>query len=370
MSDSADEIAAEPPAPAALPPPQAARRRVGAPVLIAVLAGAIFIVAIAAAPFWAPAVMQSVPWGTQATKPVAAAPDPALAEAKTEADSNAAALQQLAQRVAALEARPAPAPTDLAPTQQRLAELDKTAADLAQRIAALEARPVPAPPDLSSIEQRLGALDKTAGDLTQRVAVLDQSQAARPAIDPSYTALALVLAEIREAIDIGRPFATEYGQLVALAHNHPDIAAAAEPLAGPAQNGVASRAVLAERLRELAPQIATAKPPPKQTWKAQIVAQLRSLVTIRRIAGESQTPAEAAVGAAQQAMASGDLAGAIAPLDGLGGVNQAAAQPWLQMAKERLAVEAALRQVQATLVTALGNAAPSGSGASEPGKGG
>ena len=61
-------------------------------------------------------------------------------------------------------------------------------------------------------------------------------------------------------------------------------------------------------------------------------------------------------------MAAGDLARAIAALDGLAGANQAAAEPWLKMAKQRLAVESALRQVAAALTALLGNATPSGKG--------
>ena len=205
-------------------------------------------------------------------------------------------------------------------------------------------------------------MSKTTGDLTQSIAALDKAAQAQPAADPKNTALALVLLQIRDAVEIGRPFEAEYQALVALAHEHPEITAAAAPLAGPAQSGVASRAALIERLRQLAPQIATAKPAAKDSWKSQIVAQLRQLVVIRRIDGEAQSPAEAAVGAAQRDLAGGDLVGAVAALDALTGPAQAAAQPWLQTAKTRLAAEAALREVQAALVAALGNAALPGKG--------
>jgi hypothetical protein len=125
---------------------------------------------------------------------------------------------------------------------------------------------------------------------------------------------------------------------------------------------VASRAALAERLRQLGPQIATAAPEPESDWRSQIVARLRSLVTIRRIAGDAQTPAEAAVSTAQRDLASGDLAGAVTALSALTGPNQAAAEPWLQMARQRLAVEAALGAVQAAATATLGNAAPAAPG--------
>jgi uroporphyrinogen-III synthase len=320
-------------------PVPAAPQRYGTIVLVTAVALIAVAALVVTTPFWGPVVMRLLPWGqplpgvgvlagSASPKPVApatatpapAAPDPALAALRAEAAQNAATLQQLGQRVAAAEARPAP---DLAPIQQQLTALTKTTADLSAGIAALQ-----------------------------------REQEAERAADPKNTALALVLLQIRAAVDLARPFEAEYQALVALARDHPEIAAAAAPLAGPAASGVPSRAALAERLRQLAPQIATAKPPAKASWKSQIVARLRALVTIRRIDGEMQNPAQAAVSTAQRAMASGDLDGAVAALSGLAGANAAAAEPWLAMARQRLAVEAALRQLEAAITAALGQAPP------------
>jgi len=310
------------------PPTTPKRRRIGVPVLVTAIAVVLAIGTIGATPFWAPALMQLLPWGApagaSASRPQAAAPEPALAATREEASRNAAAVQLLGQRIAAVEARPVA--------------------------------------DLSAIQQQLTALTKSTADLTRSVAALEKTAQAQPATDPSNAALALVLLQIRDAVETGRPFEPEYQALVALARDHHDIAAAAAALAGPAASGVATRLALAERLRHLAPQIASAKPPPKATWKSQIVAQLRKLVTIRRIEGDALTPAEAAVGVAQRDLASGDLAGAVDALDTLGGANQTVAEPWLQMAKQRLAVETALREVTISLTAALGAAAPAGKG--------
>jgi hypothetical protein len=308
-------------------------------VIVAVAGALIVIAVIAASPFWAPFLIHTLPWGTpekvqeaaKPTPPPAATPtpDPAIAAVRAQAAQNAAALQQLTQRLAALEGRPTP-------------------------------QPAPPPPDLGPIEQQLGALAKTTADLKQSVAALDKAAQAQPATDPKNTALALVLLQIREAIDLGRPFAAEYQALLALAGDRRELAAAAAPLVGPADSGVASRAVLAERLRQVAPQIAAAAAPVSPGWSEQIVARLRGLVTIRRVAGDGQSPAEAAVGDAQHDLAAGDLAGAVAVLDRLDGAHRAAAEPWLKMAKDRLAVESALRQAQAALTAALGLAVPAG----------
>jgi hypothetical protein len=319
-------------------PPHEAPRHQPTGLLAVVAAIVVIVVAIiAATPFWAPPVIQMLPWGRPSpTKPQPSASEAELNALKAEANRNAAALQQLGQRLAALESRPAPD------------------ASLQRRVAALEARPAP---DLSSMQQKLTALDKTTADLGDTVTALGKAER-RSAADPKIAALALALLQIRDAVAIGRPFDVEYHTLVALARDHPDIASAAAPLADPAQNGVASRAVLTERLRQLAPQIGTARPPPKDTLKSQIVARLRALVTIRRVDDGDQTPAEAAVGEAQHDLASGDLAGAIAALDRLDGPAKTAAEPWLKTAKARLAVETALRQVELALTASLGNAGP------------
>ncbi len=88
--------------------------------------------------------------------------------------------------------------------------------------------------------------------------------------------------------------------------------------------------------------------------------RLRGLVRVRRIGGTGQQAAgggEAAVDAAERALAGGDLAGAIAALDKLGGAAADAARPWLDLARQRVAVETALQQVEAALTARLGAAA-------------
>jgi hypothetical protein len=331
-----EPVSAEP-SPVEPPPvvmPSARSTRWAVPAVLAafvVVAGA-----VAATPYWAPAVMQALPWGNPPPKP---APAPAPAPAAHD--------EALAARVAALEAAQAKSDQSAAAAQS-----------LGQRIAALEARPGP---DLTPLQNQLTALTSSVADLTQKIAALDKAAQAAPA---DGTALALVLLQIREAVDIGRPFDAEYQAVVALSRAHPDIAAAAAPLAEPAKSGVASRAVLTARLHQLAPQIAEAATPAKSSWRSQIVARLRSLVTIRRIDGAGQSPAEAAVSNAERALAGGDLNAAIDALSGLGAANLAAAQPWLGMARQRLAVETALRQIETLVAAELGGApaAPAKSG--------
>jgi hypothetical protein len=167
--------------------------------------------------------------------------------------------------------------------------------------------------------------------------------------------LALLLGQMREAIEQARPFPAEFDAFIKLARGS-DLAAAAGPLAEPARNGVASRAVLVKGLAELAGRTtAASEPAAKSDWREQTLARLRGLVTIRRIDGSSHTGSDGAVGAAQAALARGDLAGAVAALEPLTGADAEAARPWLLMARERLAAEAALDHVQELLTERLGS---------------
>jgi hypothetical protein len=325
-STPAEPIPAAPPPETAPPPePALAARRIGWIVPATVVLLVLIVGAVAATPYWAPAVTQALPWGVSAQPQPAAKPPPAAHD------------DALTARVAALEAQARSNPDDAA-----LQALGK-------RLAALEARPGP---DLTPLQNQLTALAASVADLTQKLGTIEKAQAA-PADD---TALVLLLLQMREAIETGRPFDAEYQALTTLIRGHPDIAAAAAPLAEPARSGVASRAVLAARLHQLAPQIVAAAAAAKSGWRSQIIARLRSLVTIRRIDGAGQSPAEAAVSNAERALTGGDLKAAIDALSGLSGANLAAAQPWLGMARQRLAVETALRQIETLVTTELGGA--------------
>jgi hypothetical protein len=312
----------------ASPEAASASRRVGWMALAAATLLLLIVGAVAATPYWGPAVMKMLPWGTPAQPQAAAKPAP---------DDDA-----LAARVAALEA------------QVRVNPSDAALQALGKRVSALEARPGP---DLTPLQNELTALAASVADLTQKVGLVDKTARAAPA---DGIAAVLLLLQIREAVEAGRPFDPEYQALVAVSRAHSDIAAAAAPLAQPAKSGVASRAVLAARLHQLAPQIAAAAAPAASGWRLQIVARLRSLVTIRRTDGVGQSPTETAVSTAERSLAGGDLRAAIDALAGLSGANLAAAQSWLGMARQRLLVETTLRQVETLITVELGgsSAAP------------
>ena len=398
-SEEQGAIDAETPPAAAEPP--AARQRGSRGVATGLLALLIVVLAgVALSPFWAPEVMPLLPWAASpatsneqysalAARVAAIEQHPAAPADNSDAiksavngleprvkqlesaingrttvsasdvDALKSQLGGLTQRVDRLEAAGGgdrQLETAMAGTKTTLQQLDQRVAGIESQSAAQKASDAA---DLQKIQQELARLGTVTSDVTGRVGTLEHDQQSQKANEPRIAAiLALLLTQMREAVEQARPFATEYNAFAALAHD-PDLAAAARPLAEAARNGVASRAVLGNRLAELAGRIATASEPAAEPdLGQQVLAHLRSLVTIRRIDGSSQTGPEAAVSTAQAALARGDLAGAVAALDALSRANAEAAHPWLQMARERLAVEAALDHLQELVTVRLGSAPP------------
>ena len=363
------------------------------------LAGLLILIlgGVASSPFWAPQIEPLLPWGENrddyaalaarvaAVETRLVAPSPGIDAVQSAMSQLARRADQLDSRLAAVEKRPAPPSVDtdainsaLGALGRRVDQLESAAKpdlgplragmqQVEQRLAAIEtqsaSRIASETAASKDMQQELSRLGKVEGDLADRVAALERE--AQSQEKPELRAdgmMALLLGQMREAIEQARPFPAEFGAFIKLARGS-DLAAGAQPLAEPARNGVASRAVLVKGLAELAGRMAASDPAVKSDWREQTLARLRGLVTIRRIDDSSHTGSNGAVGAAQAALARGDLAGAVAALEPLTGADAEAARPWLLMARERLTAETALDHVQELLTERLG-----GSPAAAPAK--
>jgi hypothetical protein len=359
MSDVHDDGAAGPSDQPAAEPPLRRYRAMAIGLGAAVIA---LLIIDGAAPLWAPPLLRSLGWETAAE-----GPDRALIErigrleaAQKQDHPASAPIERLERFEATQKQDRQDAAASAAALQQTVGQAASTMQQLDRRVAALEARPATPAGEITELRQQLAKLSTAVTDLTGRVAAaekaaVEKTALAQSAADPTDSALLLTLLRIREAVEVARPFAAEYDAFVALAQTRPEIAAAAAPLAEPAKSGVASRTVLIARLHALAGGIATAEAPPAEAdWGDKVLARLRGLVTIRRIDGTGQSEPEAAGSSAERTLRGGDLAAAIAALDGLAGPPAEAARPWLQMARQRLAVEAALHRVEELLTARLG----------------
>ena len=340
-----------------------------AALLLLVIAG------VGSSPFWARDVAPLLPWGSQSAAP---------------AEDYAA----LSARVAAIENRPAPPPPDIAAinstasalarrvdqleaargadrqTDAAVAGIRAGLQQLEERLSAFEARSATRAnsetAEFEKLRQQLAQFASISSDLADRLPAIERRVGAAGSAVRTDSALLAALLQMREAVETARPFATEYDAFIALAHDQPDLIAAAQPLAELAQAGVAGNAVLSERLGQLSGRIVPAVAPPVDSdLRTQALAWLHSLVTIRRIDAASQTGQEPAMNVAEGALVRGDLPGAVSALQTLSGPKSAAIQSWLQTAQQRLAAEATLAHLQDLLVARLGTPLEAPGGAPE-----
>jgi len=338
----------------------------------------LIVAGVALSPFWAPDLGPLLPWGE---KPVNSADQYAVLAARVSAiekrpvptaidsDTLKSAISVVTNRVdhletgidarfAELEKPLAPVGADIGAINTALSEVTRRVEQLEQRLSTAEAQTASRmsgeTADLQKLQQEVARLGKSEADLLERLASFERGIQSQKAAEQTEPVLALLLLQIQAAVERGRPFRGEYDLFNSLAHD-PRLTAAAAPLAESARTGLPSRLVLTKRLAELAGTIATTTEPAAEGgWGAQALARLRGLVTIRRIDGAKQTTPEAAVSSAQEALAGGDLAGAVTALETLTGANAEAAHPWLNMARGRLAVETALDHLQQLLTARLG----------------
>ncbi|HZS81653.1 MAG TPA: mitofilin family membrane protein [Stellaceae bacterium] len=382
----AEEPPAAPPPP---PPKERRRRAAGrgggaVPAALLVL---VILAGIAASPWWAPALAPLLPWGgapgaadeaarqqlaalgqrlaaleqrVGAQKP-APAPDlgPALDPLKAQLAALDRQLAGAAQELTQLRQRPNPE-SDMAALRD---SVQKTAAEekqLADRIAALEAKLAALP---AAHPEALQALQASVAKLSAGLDAVRQ-EAGRQGGE----ALFLALGQLRQAMEGSGGFAEELAAALALAKGDGAIEAKLGSLKDAAARGLPSLADLRTRFDAVSGQIldAAGAEAKEGGWVDTILRGLH--IRVRQIgtgAASGSGPA-AAVAKAEAALAGGDLAAAVAALQDLRGQAALAAKPWLDEARRRLEAEAALAAATNLAATRLAASGGSGAAAAEP----
>lgn len=329
--------------------------------LIALLVGA----AALSQPWWGPRV-PGWPTAGGSAAPVATAPapqpDPALRNQ----------LQQLSERLAKLEQRPAAPAEGNAAAGIDQQTLDNAVGQLATRIQQLEERPqaaaaaAPAEPDprvaqlteqLGQVQQRVDAVGseaQAAGALRQDVDALKQelaavNQAVETRRDAATAAQALVLAagQLRSALAAGQPFQQELQAVRAVASGDAQVTQPLEAVAGYAAKGVPTQPQLTDRFSAMTSDIVRADNQGEgNDWVEQVTGKIATLVTVRRSGGDAVGDgASAVVARAEAALQAGNLGGAVNELAALKGPAAQVAAPWIADAKARLAANEAGQQL-------------------------
>jgi hypothetical protein len=294
-----------------------------------------------------------------------AAVQPALEASAGQLAALGAALDETRKELADLAARIQSLPADGVAAGELKQTLGADIAQLTERILALEAT-------TGAQASRLGALDtldqriadsvgaaeaRLARELETRLAgaLAALPAPAAPATDPGAATLALAAAGLKEAVAAGRAYGSELALLRQLAAGDAALGSALDRLAPLAEQGLAPESRLLAEFPAVAQAIVAAERGDAGggDWFEDLWLSLGDLVTVRPIGEVAGDGAAARVARAEQRLAAGDLAAAVAELEGLAGAPAEAAAPWLAAAKGRLealaAADALMQQALARL---------------------
>ena len=315
----------------------------------------------------------------------APAPVPAAAPAVSAPPADTKALDELAARVAKLEAalqNPKPAPPDLAVASRfaalegaikplgdavnaankrvddlnvslrdTRARLDASAKALDDFIAAQRQHPAADKADLDKLDARLVTLEAAAKSLTAATAA---AGAADRSLDRNVRAAVLASA-LRSAVMRGAPYAAELAGLKAQVAD-PALLAPLEPFAA---TGTPSQAALAQELAGLMPAITRAAEPQSAAavdggLMARLRARASEFVQIRPVGEAAGDDPAAIVARLNSEAARQNIAGAVADLAKLPAAAKAPAQAFIAKVQARAAAIAAAQRVAADALAALG----------------
>jgi hypothetical protein len=226
----------------------------------------------------------------------------------------------------------------------RVATMQAEMSNLQQRVAELEARPVPVPPapvDLGPLEGRVAALEQRPATPADPTAALSAD------VTALQGRVAQAEAHATQVSDTAARSARLESAGVALAFGQPlgAIPGAPAALTRFATANPPTEASLRLEFSGAARQAETASRPDTagQSFGQRVWQRIASLVTVREgskvLVG---APAAVVLGTAQDKLEAGDLAGAVAALDGLDGPAAQAMAPWRAHAQALLDARAAL----------------------------
>jgi hypothetical protein len=399
-------------------PRDGGRRSFGAALLAAVTS---FLTHAAAGLIGGLAVLAAIAWGYLPMSATADAPDLAPLEgriAKLEAapqtPDNREAIEKLETRVADLETKASDTPPELAALTDRVTQLESSlksmaeaakdggsvadAAAISQQINEAEKRldekietalaeaKTGAETDttaIDSLKKELADVDAKLKALTEaelgseeaqllpEIAVLDERlrkiESTLPQLleavdedinDTKRATLAIALANLRAAVDDGRPYADELAALTQLSPGTADFGS----LLDYEDTGIPTMRALTASFEEAREDALSTQ---QSSGDASIIDRLlgsaESLVKIRRIdeAAEGDQP-DAVLARAGAKLEQGDLGAAVNEVETLQGAPREAFTKWLDAAQARLDAEVTLQRLQNILLVSLG-----GSGAVE-----
>ncbi len=200
-------------------------------------------------------------------------------------------------------------------------------------------------PDIAALNTRITKLEAALPDLA--TAITETAASAKTG------AATIAFANLRQAVDAGRPYTAELAALRAL-----DPKAELGGLPSHAETGIPTRAQLSASFAQASQ--ASAAPPAarqSQSFLDSVIASAKSTVQIRRVDEvEPGARADEATAPADTDPKEGDLAAAVKKVEALAPPQREALSAWLGNAKARLDADATLTALETTLLAAISGA--------------
>jgi hypothetical protein len=273
-----------------------------------------------------------------------AAPDPAVTN---KLNSLEAAIKPLDEAVAANDKRDAELQTTLRDTSSRL---DATSKMVSNFIDEQKQKPTVDKAEITQLDTRIAAIENATKSLAASTAA---AGAADKSADRNLR-VAIVALALRDAVERGSPYAPELAALKSLTGN----AQALAPLEPFAAAGVPSQAALARELVAAVPAMSraaqTGPNPTEGNFLQRLEARASQFVQVRPVGDAAGDDAAAIVARIGAEAGRADIAGAAGDISKLPPSAQAPAQPFLAKVQTRDAAIAAAQRVVADALAALG----------------
>lgn len=250
----------------------------------------------------------------------------------------------------------------IASLREQVAALEPTAeGGMAEQIGALSARidalsqaeqPAEGAPTIAELAARVTELEGKMPDVAAKVT----AQAA----ESRTAALAVAVANLRTAVNSGRPFENELAIVKTVGKGGLELSG----LEARAANGAPTQADLQQRFTassNAALRAEAKSDADQQSWGGRLLDNAKSLVKVRKDGepeGAGGSDSAAKLARARDWMQGGDLVQAVGEVEGLGGSAAGAMSGWLNSARGRLAADDALARLQRAAVGQTGATAP------------
>jgi hypothetical protein len=229
---------------------------------------------------------------------------------------------------------------------RRLAQLTTELEGLRGRLSALGQGETVDKKDVSALGERTGQLAEQIEGLQKRIVQAEQTQQRAASDSSRQAAFAVGVAELDSTARAGRPFATSLRTVGGLAPD-PALDEVLKPLAPLAERGAPTHERLKRDFADAARRAKAAHVASQYDgWLGRVMAVIEGAVTIRRVGADVPgDDAEAVLARAGARLDADDLAGAVAALQKLPEPAARAMAPWLEQARTRLTLEAALKRL-------------------------